>query len=328
MPREAQPPRLRKCPKSGVWRVVWRDGGRTRRESLGTTEETQAKLRFSYWLAHAGELDDADLTVGDALTLYLEEHVEHSCAAPDRQLHYASLLRAHMGHLKISQIKPGVIHGYTRKRGVKPSTARRELSCLVAALNHCRRTERIEAVPYVPLPPPGEPRDRWLSSKEIQTLLATAAGRGRVELFIWIALETAARKDSILRLAWNKVDFTAGFIDFRNGRETNKRRVAVPISDRLRPVLLAAREAACDAMWVLGHTGPIRRDFERLVADAGLRGVSPHVLRHTAATHMARAGVPLFQIAGILGASMRTVERTYAHHCPDALRGAVNYQRT
>jgi integrase len=62
----------------------------------------------------------------------------------------------------------------------------------------------------------------------------------------------------------------------------------------------------------------------RIGERAGVAGVTPHVLRHTAATHMARAGVPLWKIAGILGNSIAMVEKVYAKHCPDGLRDAVN----
>jgi len=54
--------------------------------------------------------------------------------------------------------------------------------------------------------------------------------------------------------------------------------------------------------------------------------VTPHTLRHTWATLAARAGVPLFQVAGVLGDTLPTVMRVYAHHCPDHLRGAVNFR--
>lgn len=38
----------------------------------------------------------------------------------------------------------------------------------------------------------------------------------------------------------------------------------------------------------------------RIAKAAGVAGVTPNVLRHTAATHMACAGVPLWKIAKVL----------------------------
>src|SRR5690606_5327457 len=56
---------------------------------------------------------------------------------------------------------------------------------------------------------------------------------------------------------------------------------------------------------------------------AGLDGVHPHVLRHTAATHMARRAVPLWVIANLLGNSLAQVEKVYAKWQPDFGRQAV-----
>ena len=57
-------------------------------------------------------------------------------------------------------------------------------------------------------------------------------------------------------------------------------------------------------------------------------GISPHVLRHTAATHMARAGVPLWKIANILGNTLAVTEKVYANFCPDEQsRAAVNVMK-
>jgi integrase len=60
------------------------------------------------------------------------------------------------------------------------------------------------------------------------------------------------------------------------------------------------------------------------VAAAKLEGVSQHVLRHSAAVHMAEAGVPMSEIAQFLGHSSTSVtERVYARYSPDHLRRAA-----
>lgn len=59
------------------------------------------------------------------------------------------------------------------------------------------------------------------------------------------------------------------------------------------------------------------------MSPAHLEGVTPHTLRHTAATWMVAGGVPLGEVARYLGDSERTTERVYAKHSPDYLRGAA-----
>ena len=65
----------------------------------------------------------------------------------------------------------------------------------------------------------------------------------------------------------------------------------------------------------------LRTGFNKAVKDAGLKGVSPHVLRHTAAVHLAAAGVPMARISQYLGhSSIAVTERVYARFAPDHLR--------
>jgi len=189
-------------------------------------------------------------------------------------------------------------------------------------------------VPAFDLPEPSEPRDRWLREDELTVLLEAAAAysreRGsrmsRVERFLWLALTTAARVEAICQLTWDRVDFETGVIDFNvpGRKKTKKRRAVVPISTALRPVLERMyKERAGE--FVMDHDGGGVGDRVRRIAEAaGIKGVTPHVLRHTAATHMARRGVYLWLIAKVLGNSLAMVEKVYAKHCPEDLRPAVD----
>jgi integrase len=55
----------------------------------------------------------------------------------------------------------------------------------------------------------------------------------------------------------------------------------------------------------------------------GLDGVSPHILRHTAATWLMQAGTDLWEAAGYLGMSVQTLLDRYGHHHPDYLSGGL-----
>src|SRR5262245_56314204 len=52
--------------------------------------------------------------------------------------------------------------------------------------------------------------------------------------------------------------------------------------------------------------------------------VTPHTLRHTAATWLMQAGVPVWTAAGYLGMSVEVLLNTYGHHHPDHLRDAAH----
>jgi len=63
--------------------------------------------------------------------------------------------------------------------------------------------------------------------------------------------------------------------------------------------------------------------FRRLCKECSITA-SPHVLRHTAVTWLIMDGVPLSEVARLLGDSEKTVEKVYGKHAPDYLRRAVN----
>ena len=63
---------------------------------------------------------------------------------------------------------------------------------------------------------------------------------------------------------------------------------------------------------------PVRVDvfrtaLRRRLAKAELPHVSPHAFRHTYATHLVEAGVPIAHVAELLGDTIAVVESTYAH---------------
>ena len=61
-----------------------------------------------------------------------------------------------------------------------------------------------------------------------------------------------------------------------------------------------------------------KRASRRAVGLAGLTGkVTPHTLRHTAATWLMQRGVPMWEAAGFLRMSAEVLLGTYGHHHPD-----------
>ena len=59
----------------------------------------------------------------------------------------------------------------------------------------------------------------------------------------------------------------------------------------------------------------------KLSKEAG--NVTPHTLRHTAATWLMQKGVELWQASGFLAMSEKTLVEVYGHHHPDFMREAA-----
>lgn len=343
----------------GYYEVRWTEGRRSRRVSTGTKDVREAQLFLAGFILeqqkYAGRAGDK-ATVADVLRWYWDEHVLPNVIAKKRIEQARARLVEGFGDLPAAQLTPADVARFVEdrragrlgRRKCGDAAIRKELGVLIAACNHAVRTRRISAAPYIKMPPQPEARDRWLTREEAGKLLEAAARqhgvissgpRGRraakskknrltrLYRFVMLGLETAARPEAIQTLRWDQVDLHRRLIALNPSgrRQTKKRRPVVPISDALLPVLRRAwGERVGNGEWVLDHPGSIRRSFATAAKAAGLTGVTPYTLRHTWATWAALDGVELWKIAKIMGDTMATVERNYAHHHPDYLRDAVN----
>jgi integrase len=311
---------------NGRFYIHYRSGGRSCRKSTGTADERAAQQAFGRWLI--GERDIAPEPVGvifaDIWPAYVQSH--RGTPTEKRLRGLEPRLLAAFGAKPLKSITQALCDGYADHRfleGAAPATVRLELIKLVAAINYAVKHARITDGErcHLELPPQPAVSDRWLSKAETAAILREADARTR--LFLWIALATGARRHAIETLEWGQVDFETKVIHLLKAGEpqTSKKRASVPMSDVLAEQLQDAFSRG--QRYVLGTPGEAYTGFMRAVRAAGLENVTPHTLRHTAATWMARRGVPLWKIAGVLGNSVTMVERVYAKHCPADLRGAV-----
>jgi integrase len=350
MPKPNNGPQL-SLNQAGIYEIRWTEDSRSRRKSTGTSLRTEAeKVLGKFLLTRTEQLTPKVFSVNKILEDYYNEHVVDNVVCKERQEYCIDVLGKGFGDLTVDQLTPEIVQAYKRNRkagrvnGNKAcdSTLRRELNCLIAAINHAVRYRRIKQsdVPHIELPVSAPPKDLWLDTDELNNLVTSAntfnSGRlSRIYRFVVIASETAARKNSILTLRWSQIDFESKLINFQNDGEqrTKKRRVAVPMSHFLESILLSAWAERTQNEWVLDNPNSIQSSFdmlkERAYAKTGndvFNQITPHTLRHTWATQAARANVPMFEIAGVLGDTLTTVMRVYAHHCPDHLRSAVNFK--
>ena len=135
-----------------------------------------------------------------------------------------------------------------------------------------------------------------------------------------IALETAQRKTAIETLRWDQVDLNRNQIQFNpQGRlQTIKRRPALPISPKLRPVLEVAKAEAING-YVLDRPTNLYEAVKALGRNLGIDDLHPHVFRHTWATRAITRGVPIEKVAKFMGDSVETVRKNYEHLAPDYL---------
>lgn len=214
-----------------------------------------------------------------------------------------------------------------RQAGIQDGTIWTQLGKLRTCLNWAQKTGLIERAPYIERPSKPAPKERYLTREEITQILAVDCAP-HIKLAIRLMLSTAARVTAVLELTWDRVDFKRGQVNLRTGEGQRKGRAIVPMTESLRVALLEARKAALSGYvveWAGGPVKSIKKGFKAAVVDAGLTDVSPHVLRHTAAVHMAEAGISMDEIAQYLGHSdSRITASTYARYSPEHLRKAAS----
>lgn len=339
-----------KLSDTGVWYVHWTEGRRSCRTSTRTRDLAAAKAFLGQWLLMEQDAPAAvaSFTCAEIWTAYSERHLSKKPASTQSSAtSIGKRLTAFFGDKPVLTIRQDDFDAYelARTRGrvgrpSKPATVWHELTMLQASWSWAAKAKLISAgsIPRdLVKPAPSGPRVRWLTEAEIDAVLA-AVRQGprlsRVERFVWLALETAARKTAIVELTWSQVDFDGRVIHYLadGAAQTSKRRASVPISDRLLPVLRRAWAERRDELVIgrasAGEDVDPRARLMTLAAAAGVPGCTPHVFRHTAATHMLRNGVPIWIVAKILGNTVAQVEQTYGHHIPDFGRDAVNWRKS
>ena len=342
----------------GIWEIWFSEkdpGGdyKTRRISTRTQDHVAAQEALDQFLQVERKTSGGTAPTIDAMCLAWLEHVEPLGKAKTGQ-YVLARVRDLLGACTADQLTDTRLRDYRQRRGnVSDSSIRRELGGLRTVLRWAARKKLISSdlVPEFDLPPPGEPRVTFMDPAQEQRFWDEAMAewdrcRGHshrlirdqaehVMLFVALGLETAARRGAIYDLTWDRIDLVRGVIDYRKPgrRVTKKRRVQVPISDRLLPVLEEAKARAAQAPGapggrVLGDTACIRKAFRNFADRLGMAWVTPHVLRHTWASLAAMNGVPLFDIAQVLGDTIATVEANYLHLAPGHLRRAINHKAT
>lgn len=320
-------PRLVRVAGRDDWHIYWHDEQGRHRVTTGTPDRAQAERDLATFVADQGR-PVARLGITGILDAYLADRRDAAIPGAERLAWAHKPLRGFWGDRPPETITDPELRRYRRERPVAPSTLRTEIQALSAALRWAAARKLIPEVPHVPLPPRSPPRERWLTRDEAAQLLA-ACQRPHIRLFVQLALRTAARAGAILALTWDRVDLERRRIDYREpGRpETRKRRVPVPINDTLLAELIPAHQArTCEWVveWAGKRVGSVKHGLHETATRAGVSDVTPHVLRHTAATWMAQEGVPLWEIAGFLGHSdAAMVAQVYGHHSPDNLARAA-----
>jgi len=170
---------------------------------------------------------------------------------------------------------------------------------------------------------------RFLSTEEIKILLDTEK-RPRWRALIAVAINTGMRPGELQHLVWDNVLFDQGLIAIAKQGEfdpkTRKVRY-IPMNKTVRTILSGMKKTGNYVFGIEGDKPFLNNfhlQFRKIAKRAGLKGVTPNTLRHTFASHLAMAGVPLITIKDLMGHENIKTTMIYAHLCTSHTTGAVN----
>ncbi len=345
--------------RGATWIIL--DGSRHIATGCAENQIAEAQTKLADYIAAQyqpvrKERDIEQIDVADVLLVYEQDRRDQQ-ANPEQFDARLGRLNEFWGGRKLAEVTGETCREYVRQRG-SAGGARRDLEDLRAAINHHAREGLHRGNVRVWLPRRGEPREIWLSRKQAASLLRAClrarevqtvhSGRAKGEpvvtdkrplrhlaRFILIALYTGTRAAAVLS-ASPRAGSGRAFVDLEQGlfyrlaggrRATNKRQPPVPIPPRLLAHMRrwVAKGLVKDFFveWAGMPVKSVKTAFNSACKLAGLSRVTPHTLRHTAATWLMQAGVDKWEAAGFLGMSVEMLDRVYGHHHPDHLRAAA-----
>jgi len=245
-----------------------------------------------------------------------------------------------LGRCSVGEVERGDVVRYLdrlTRSGLAPSSRVRALSAVRGFFKYCLREGLASANPTreVRSGRKGRPIPKQLSTVEVDALIASVDGDDprslRDRAMYELLYASGLRVSELVGLATTRINLREGYLTVV-GKGSKER--AVPVGRR---ALTAIRRYLADGRPALDKAGrspllfvraggkPLTRQGfwkrlgERAVA-AGIRRVSPHVLRHSFATHLLDGGADLRAVQMMLGHSDLSTTQIYTHVASRRLR--------
>jgi len=226
----------------------------------------------------------------------------------------------------------------TRDRGNQANTLRRRVTALKSFFNFLVDSEYLEKNPAENLPSPKRPQKhpRHLQREEIEKLFSiagktdTAAGL-RDKTALMFIYYTGVRVSELVHIHRDDLDLEKGFVKIVKGKGGRFRQVPLHarLTEQVQQYLAGAPELAQGHLFCNRQGRQISADYiHHILAECAVKAglekkVTPHMLRHSFATHLYREEVDINTLGKLLGhAGIRTTS-IYTHTDLKHLREGV-----
>jgi integrase/recombinase XerD len=243
----------------------------------------------------------------------------------------------HLENTDVSQVRPAQVSAFLKflyGRGLKPRSAARGLAAVRGLHRFLLMEKGAQENPTVNVEAPRAffPLPHFLNVDEVDRLLAAPdrnTPRGvRDRAMIEVLYATGLRVSELVGLRIDGVNLDAGFVRCL-GKGSKERIVPLGASacDAVAAYLKTARGPHPSELVFLSEKGDSLTRFEfweslkKYASKAGIRkNISPHVLRHSFATHLLERGADLRAVQMMLGHANISTTQIYTHVIRERLK--------
>ena len=321
---------IRKRGKTWSVDLYFPDGTRYRK-TVGSKSEAIAeeKRLIAEIVTGTWTLRDMDITFNKLLKEYFDYTKASKAESTyvNDKYRIEAHLKKYFGKYLLRDITPRMIDRYKAKRisdrtpdnKVSNNTINHELICLSHIFKMAVRWGYVKHNPVASVEKLKVARriPRYLSVEEIDKLLDACKG-SHIYPIVMTAIHTGMRKSELLNLRWSDVDFDNREISIQPNKDWHTKNYK-PRKAYMTPALYETLKEHREfhvrngirSDYVFTYRGKrikndIRTSLSHAVKKAGLRengepNVTLHTLRHTQASHLAIAGVPMRYIQELMG---------------------------
>lgn len=213
---------------------------------------------------------------------------------------------------------------HLKKLGNANGTVNRKLAALSKMFVHAMRLRLVTAKPFIKKEREPQGRIRYLTKGEEENLVGRFKHLGYLDYadLCTVLVDTGARVGEILKLEWKDVSGRIlHFWETKNGVSRS-----VPLTTRASEVLERRRDNGLPGPFSAVSQNSFNHTWTKVKSLIGMEEDTqfvPHVLRHTCASRLVQAGVPILSVKEYLGHKSMTVTLRYAHLAPKQLWQAM-----
>jgi integrase len=226
-------------------------------------------------------------------------------------------LKPYFREMRLAAIRRKDVVDYIHARtgAVSDGTIIKEVNVLKRLFNVAVDRELIGANPAhrAPLPAAPEGRNRYLTPKELGTILKACPPW--LQPIVGLAVTLGTRRGELLAVRLQDIDLKKGNILLRKTKNGKMRPAFInePAAQVLAAMGVGATRKSSGLLFPGVTPAQVTVAFVRACEDAGIEDFSFHDLRHTYASHLRMNGADLHDLQKLLGHSDPRMTNRYAH---------------